>query len=179
MTLRERITPGAIARLALAGWFALVLLLLGALAAWRSWTPLAPEQPIAFPHTIHAGRLEIPCLHCHVNADRSPRATAPALSVCMACHATIAVDRPEVQRLRGYVERKEPVTWNRVHFLPDSALVHFSHKPHVKAGVDCAVCHGGVAQMARVTRVRPLTMGWCVTCHRTRGAPTDCTTCHV
>lgn len=179
MRVLERVTPALLARLAVAGFFGLVILLMGALAAWRHVTPLAPAQPIAFPHTVHAGRLEIPCLHCHADAGRSPSASVPPLSVCMACHATIATDRPEVQKLRGFVERREPVSWSRVHALPASALVHFNHKPHVRAGVDCAACHGGVAQMARVTRVRPLTMGWCVSCHRARGAPTDCTTCHV
>ncbi|HSM91403.1 MAG TPA: cytochrome c3 family protein [Anaeromyxobacteraceae bacterium] len=163
--------------LAIAGWVAAWLLALGALAAWRGAVPLAPAQPIAFPHVVHAGRLGLQCTFCHVNAPRSPEATVPPLSTCMTCHETIALDRPEVQKLRGYVARGEPVTWTRVHTLPD--WVRFTHKRHVRAGVDCSACHGGVAQMARVTRVRPLTMGWCIGCHRTRGAPTDCTTCHV
>ena len=179
MRLVDRLTVRAVARFALLGHFALSLLLLGALAAWRHSEPLAPEQPIAFPHTVHAGQLELPCLHCHVNADRSPNATVPPLSVCMACHETIAIDRPEVKKLRDYVARREPVAWNRVHSLPSSAMARFTHKRHVRAGIDCATCHGAVARMARVERVRPLTMGWCVTCHRTRGAPTDCATCHV
>jgi hypothetical protein len=165
--------------IALAGWFGLTLAALGGVAVWRRSPALSPAQPIAFPHTIHAGQLGIPCLFCHANADRSPTATVPPLSVCMTCHETIATDRPEVRKLRGFVERKEPVEWRRVHWLPASSLVHFTHKRHVKAGVECAACHGDVAKMARVTRVRPLTMGWCVACHRTRGASTDCATCHV
>ncbi len=177
MRLGEGWTAGRVGRIALAGWVLATLALLGLLAAWRHSTPLAPEQPIAFPHTIHAGRLGLACTFCHVNAPRSPRATVPPLSVCMTCHETIALDRPEVQKLRAFVARKEPVAWVQVHAVPD--YVRFTHKRHVKAGVDCAVCHGGVATMPRVTRVRPLTMGWCVSCHRTRGAPTDCSTCHV
>lgn len=177
MRLPAGATPRTLARLALAGWFALALALLGGLAAWRASSPLAPAQPIAYPHTIHAGALAIPCLFCHAFADRSTQATVPPLSTCMTCHETIALDRPEVQRLRGYVQRNEPVAWVRVHELP--SFVRFTHKRHVRAGVDCATCHGGVAAMERVKRVRPLTMGWCVTCHRTRGAPTDCATCHV
>lgn len=177
MRLPEALTPRRIGLLALGAWIGLALLLMGALAAWRQSTPLAPAQPIAFPHTVHAGRLGLECTFCHVNAPRSPEATVPPLSVCMTCHETIGLDRPEVRKLRGYVERKEPVTWARVHSLP--TFVHFTHKRHVKAGVDCAYCHGGVASMSRVTRVRSLTMGWCIGCHRTRGAPTDCATCHV
>jgi hypothetical protein len=165
-----------LARVALAGYFALALLLLAALALYRQEPAISPAQPIAFPHTVHAGQLGLACTFCHAYADRSPSATVPPLSTCMTCHETIGLDRPEVQKLRGYVERKEPVVWQRVHALP--SFVNFTHKRHVKAGVDCAVCHGGVAKMARVKRVRPLTMGWCVTCHWTRGAPTDCATCH-
>ena len=176
MTPTPSSLPAKLGPVALAAWFGLWLAALGALAAWRHTTPLAPAQPIAFPHTIHAGRLGIPCTFCHVNAPRSPQATVPPLSVCMTCHETIALDRPEVQKLRGYVARKEPVVWERIHAVP--AFVRFTHKRHIKAGVDCAVCHGGVALMARVQRVRPLTMGWCISCHRTRGAPTDCATCH-
>jgi hypothetical protein len=177
MTPGNGAIPTRLARLALAGWFALSLLLLAGLAAYRAQDPIAPSQPIAFPHTVHAGELGLECTFCHVNAPRSPRATVPPLSICMTCHETIALDRPEVQKLRRHVARGEPVVWNRVHSVP--SFVGFTHKRHVKAGVDCAVCHGGVAQMARVKRVRPLTMGWCVACHRTRGAPTDCATCHI
>jgi hypothetical protein len=166
-----------LARLALGGYFALALVLLAPLAWYRGQPPLSPAQPIAFPHTIHAGQLGLECLFCHANAARSPSATVPPLATCMTCHETIALDRPEVQKLRGYVARKEPVVWQRVHSLP--SFVRFTHKRHVKAGVDCAVCHGGIASMARVKRVRPLKMGWCLTCHLTKGAPTDCATCHV
>ena len=165
-----------LARLALAGYFVLALLLLALLGWYRGQSPVAPAQPIAFPHTIHAGRLGLACTFCHSFADRSTRAGIPPLSTCMTCHGTIAVERPEVRKLLGYVERREPVAWQRVHLLPGH--VYFSHKRHVRAGVDCAACHGAVAKMERVKRVRPLTMGWCVTCHRLRGAPTDCATCH-
>jgi hypothetical protein len=177
MRLGEGAMLRRLARVALLGWFALSVLLLGGLAAYRGQDEVAPAQPIAFPHTVHAGELGLECTFCHVNAPRSPRATVPPLSVCMTCHETIGLERPEVQKLRGYVERGESVVWRRVHAVP--SFVHFTHKRHVRAGVDCAVCHGGVAKMARVKRVRPLTMGWCIACHWTRGAPTDCATCHV
>lgn len=177
MRLAELLTMRRVVALGLAGWFALWLVLLGALAAWRSLAPLAPAQPIDFPHTVHAGQLGLACTFCHVDVARSSSATVPPLSTCMTCHETIGLDRPEVQKLRGHVERKEPVVWRRVHSVPE--FVRFAHERHVKAGVDCSACHGGVAAMARVKRVRPLTMGWCITCHRIRGAPTDCATCHV
>ncbi|KAF0216832.1 MAG: cytochrome c family [Geobacteraceae bacterium] len=165
-----------LARLALVGWFGLALLVLAVLARHREQAPVAPVQPIDFPHTVHADRLKLACTFCHTFADRSSRAGVPPLATCMACHRSIAVERPEVRKLRGHVERREPVVWQRVHRLPDH--VHFTHKRHVRAGVDCSACHGAVAKMERTKRVRPLTMGWCVTCHRARGAPTDCATCH-
>ena len=176
MRLKDERVPRLLARLSLAGYFGLALLALALLAWYRGESPVAPVQPIAFPHTVHAGRLGLACTFCHAFADRSPRAGVPPLATCMTCHSTIALERPEVQKLRGYVERQEPVSWQRVHHLPDH--VYFSHKRHVRAGVECATCHGAVAKMKRVKRVRPLQMGWCVSCHRARGAPTDCATCH-
>lgn len=176
MRAPDAATLRLLARLGAMAHFGLALLLLAGLAAWRHADPIAPRQPIDFPHAVHAGDLGLDCLFCHEFADRSPRATAPPLSTCMTCHESMALDRPGVQLLRGHVERGEPVAWRQVHALP--SFVHFTHERHVKAGVACATCHGDVAQMARVTRVRPLTMGWCVTCHRARGASTDCATCH-
>jgi hypothetical protein len=163
-------------RIALIGYFGASLLAVGALAWYRSRDPISPAQPIAFPHTIHAGRLGLACTFCHSSAESSPRAGVPPLPTCMGCHQAVAVERPGVRTLRGHAERGEPVAWIRVHRLPDH--VYFTHKRHVRAGLDCAACHGAVAAMERVKRVRPLTMGCCVTCHRLRGAPTDCTTCH-
>lgn len=172
-----RVTGGkVIVLLIIAGYFGTALLALAGLAWYRGRVPLAPTQPIAFPHTIHAGRLGLACTFCHTFADRSPAAGMPPLATCMTCHRSIALEKPGVRRLRGYVERNEPVVWQRVHRLPSH--VYFTHKRHVRARIDCAVCHGAVAKMQRVKRVRPLQMGWCVTCHQARGAPTDCATCH-
>jgi hypothetical protein len=94
----------------------------------------------------------------------------------MGCHKTIAVEREEIRKLTRHYEEKQPVQWVRVYALPD--FIYFSHKRHVKAGVECATCHGDVAGMKRVRRVNELIMGWCVSCHRVRGASRDCATCH-
>ena len=82
----------------------------------------------------------------------------------------------EIRKLTGYVGGKRPVEWVRVHALPD--FIYFSHKRHVKGGVDCRACHGDVGRMKKIQRVSMLTMGWCVSCHKARGASTDCATCH-
>lgn len=165
--------PAAAALIAYFGAFLLVLAGLG--YHWLRSDP-APEQPIAFPHTVHAGRLRMPCTFCHEFAERSRFAGAPPVQKCMECHQSVATDRPEIRKLAGYHREGKPIEWTRVHALPD--FIYFSHKRHLKAGLSCAECHGDVASMARVRRVNSLKMGWCVSCHGARGAPRDCATCH-
>ena len=158
------------------GYFgACVLLVAGLGVLWHRSDP-APEQPIAFPHTVHAGQLQMPCTYCHTFVDRSRSAGAPPLEICMGCHRSIATDREEVRKLTRHFEEKRPVEWKRVYALPD--FIYFSHKRHVTAGVACASCHGNVAGMKKVRRVNELLMGWCLSCHRVRGASRDCATCH-
>jgi len=139
---------------------------------WRT-----PEQPIAFPHTVHAGQLELACASCHIWVESSPEAGVPPLEKCMSCHRNVATERPEVRKLARHVEEEDPVAWNRVHTLPD--FIYFSHKRHIAAGLDCSLCHGRVREMEKIRRVRSLEMGWCITCHWGRGAPTDCAICHM
>jgi len=158
------------------GYFgACVLLVAGLGVLWHRSGP-APEQPIAFPHTVHAGQLQMPCTYCHTFVDRSRSAGAPPLEICMGCHRSVATDREEIRKLTRHFEEKRPVEWKRVYALPD--FIYFSHKRHVTAGVACASCHGNVAGMGKVRRVNELVMGWCVSCHRVRGASRDCATCH-
>jgi hypothetical protein len=141
------------------------------------------QQPIAFSHKIHAGDNQIPCLYCHTYADRSRVAGIPAVETCMGCHKIVGLDKPEVQKIHDYWNKKEPIPWKRVHDLQD--FVYFSHKRHVKAGVACENCHGQIAQMDVVEQVSSLQMGWCVTCHESRAQDKeqltvlkDCATCH-
>jgi len=159
----------------LTAYFLAVLAAVGALAwDWRKHE--APVQPIAFPHPTHITKVGLACTHCHTTVDKSPRAGVPAMSICMECHKSAATDRPEIKKLAGYWDRKEPVPWIKVHILPWH--VRFTHKRHIKAGVDCAVCHGEVKAEMRIRQVRSLRMGFCVNCHRQKGASTDCWTCH-
>jgi len=166
----KRILPLAITAWFLAAAAGIVVLML-------FWLPdRPPVQPIAFPHPTHINKVGLACMHCHTTAATSPRAGVPAMSVCMACHENAATDRPEVQKLRGYWDRKEPIPWIKIHVLPWH--VRFTHKRHIKAGVDCSVCHGDVRAMMPMRQVRSLKMGWCIGCHRSRGATTDCAACH-
>jgi hypothetical protein len=162
--------------LAVLGYFGACLLLVAGLGVLWHRADMEPVQPINFPHTIHAGTLRLPCTFCHLFAERSRFATAPPLQICLGCHRTIATDREEIKKLTRYYDEKRPIEWKRVYEVPD--FIYFSHKRHIKAGLECAACHGDVASMKRVRRVSNLVMGWCVSCHRVRNAPMDCYTCH-
>lgn len=154
------------------GFFTLAIA--GYAYSWRESIP--PAQPIAFSHKIHAGKLNIRCMDCHVNADKSRSATPPPMEKCMSCHRSAALGSPEVQKIHASWESKEPVEWVRIHQLPEH--VNFTHKRHIKAGVDCASCHGEVKVMDEIRKVRTLSMGWCVSCHTAKGVSIDCLTCH-
>lgn len=135
-----------------------------------------PIQPIAFSHRLHAGDLQISCLYCHTTATRSTAAGAPPVETCYGCHRLVKLKSPEIMKVIHSWETKQPITWVRVHTLPE--FVYFSHKRHVKAGLACQNCHGDVQRVERVSQQAPLTMGWCLDCHEQRGAPRECVVCH-
>ncbi|MFA7405918.1 MAG: cytochrome c3 family protein [Pelobacteraceae bacterium] len=137
----------------------------------------SPVQPIAFSHAVHAGSNAIPCRYCHRSVDKSLLAGIPSVMECRACHLYIAPESPEIKKVMHYWETKEPVPWVRVNSLPDH--VYFPHMMHVRAGIECSVCHGQVAGMERVSRTATLKMGWCLGCHRLHRASIDCWTCHI
>ncbi|MFQ5802950.1 MAG: cytochrome c3 family protein [Candidatus Methylomirabilales bacterium] len=138
--------------------------------------PKSPEQPIGFSHKIHAGDNQIPCLYCHVNARRSIVAGIPSVQRCIGCHESIPGDRPGIQRLQAYWNRKEPIPWIKVYDQPD--FVHFSHKRHILKGIACERCHGSVEAMDVVREAVTLDMDRCVACHMEREANIDCWGCH-
>ncbi len=137
-----------------------------------------PEQPIQFSHRVHAGDNQIDCQYCHVQARRSASAGVPSVNKCMGCHAEVAKDRPQIRLLAKYWEAGEPILWVKVHDLPD--FVHFTHKRHVAAEIECQTCHGAVETMEVVSREAPVKMGLCLNCHRQHEVEfgTDCWTCH-
>lgn len=124
-----------------------------------------PTQPIAYSHQIHAGKLGIDCQYCHTQVFDSKQANVPATQTCMNCHSQIDSKRPEeVAKIRDSWKSGKPIEWIRVHNLPDYA--YFSHEAHVNAGVGCESCHGRVDKMAEIRQVKPLSMSWCLDCHR-------------
>ena len=140
-----------------------------------------PAQPIAFPHTIHAGVNQIDCQYCHFSAERSVDAGIPPVGTCMGCHQMIRgtdeAQQAAIQELVNYSTDQEPIPWVRVYKVADH--VHFPHMRHIAAEVDCATCHGDVQEMTVIEEVnQPLSMGWCVSCHVERNVSRDCALCH-
>lgn len=150
-----------------------------------------PVQPIHYSHRIHAGDNGIDCKYCHSSARVSKTSGIPSLNVCMNCHKSISevseetfaegktygVDyNEEIQKLyaatgwsvdeQKYTGEPQPVKWIRIHNLPDFA--YFNHAQHVTVGgIECQTCHGPVESMEIMSQFAPLTMGWCIDCHRT------------
>ncbi|MFC1707575.1 cytochrome c3 family protein [Planctomycetota bacterium] len=133
------------------------------------------EQPIPFSHRLHATDKRIDCQYCHPYVERSMNAGLPSVAKCLGCHDYIIPHHEEIERLRGFQERKEPVPWVRVYYNPDH--VFFPHYRHLRAGVECRECHGEVETVDRLRKVT-FYMGLCIGCHRERNAPLECVGCH-
>jgi hypothetical protein len=136
-----------------------------------------PVQPIAYTHKVHLAN-GMQCTDCHVGVDQGPDARIPGVTVCMTCHQVIATDRPEIKKVAAYAERGEDIPWQRVYNYFPSAHVKFNHVPHIRAGVQCAKCHGDMRQQTVAARVIDLNMGFCVSCHREKKVSVECVTCH-
>ncbi|MFN5371462.1 MAG: c-type cytochrome, partial [Bacteroidia bacterium] len=139
----------------------------------------APEQPIKFSHKLHAGDNKIACVYCHSGVEKSKHANIPSANVCMNCHMYIQegpnYGKEEISKIyaaldynpetRQYGKNQKPIKWVRVHSLPDHA--YFNHSQHVAVGkIECTECHGAIDSMEVVKQHAPLTMGWCIDCHR-------------
>jgi hypothetical protein len=137
----------------------------------------AAQQPVAFPHDKHV-KMGLTCVDCHIGADVQDRATIPSVQKCMLCHAKLARNSSEVQKVIGYANRGIEIPWVRVYGFTNDAHVKFQHEPHYRAGITCATCHGDVAKMTVAERAVTHNMGTCLTCHRQRNGPQDCAACH-
>lgn len=139
-------------------------------AVWYYFSPefltvgYRPEQPVPYSHRLHVGELGMDCQYCHTGVEESKRANVPPTQTCMNCHSQIQTDSPNLLPVRESWANDQPIEWVRVHHLPDYA--HFSHAAHVNKGVGCETCHGRIDQMEVVKQVEPLSMGWCLECHR-------------
>lgn len=121
-------------------------------------------QPVQFDHRHHVADDGIDCRYCHSSVEKSPNAGIPATSVCMNCHSQIWNQSPLLEPVRASFFTDQPLAFIRVHRVPD--FVFFNHSIHVNKGVGCVTCHGRVDQMALATQQQPLSMEWCLDCHR-------------
>jgi hypothetical protein len=149
-----------------------VLVAAGLPAALMAWVrseyargqrnPIA--QPVPFDHRHHVTDDGIDCRYCHRLTETSSTGGFPSSELCMNCHSQVWNESPLLETVRESFYRDVPIAWRRVYVLPD--FVFFDHSIHVDKGVGCESCHGRVDQMPRVFQVPPLTMHWCLDCHR-------------
>jgi cytochrome c7-like protein/class III cytochrome C family protein len=158
---------GLYAKLAM---LALLVSIAAAVFAWRGVTAEpereneAVEQPVPFSHQHHVGEVGIDCRYCHTGVETDAFAGMPPISTCMTCHSQLFTDQPPLAPLVESWRTGIPLHWNRVNDLPD--FVYFDHSIHVAKGVGCVSCHGRVDRMPLTRRVAPLSMEWCLDCHR-------------
>ena len=122
------------------------------------------EQPVPFSHQHHVAGLGIDCRYCHTTVETSAFAGIPPTQTCMNCHSQIWTSADMLAPVRASFATNKPIVWSRVHRLPD--FVHFNHSIHINKGIGCASCHGRIDKMALTYQAAPLTMAWCLSCHR-------------
>jgi len=122
------------------------------------------EQPVPFSHAHHVGGLGLDCRYCHTSVATARFAGVPPTETCMTCHSQLWTNAAMLAPVRESLATNKPIHWRRVHVLPD--YVYFDHSIHVAKGVGCSTCHGAVDRMPLMRQAAPLTMGWCLDCHR-------------
>jgi hypothetical protein len=123
-----------------------------------------PKQPVAYSHALHAGELGMDCRYCHNTVEETGHAAIPPTQTCMNCHKMVWTQSPNLMLVRESDSTGKAIEWLKVHDLPD--YVYFNHSAHVTRGVGCATCHGRIDLMPEVFQKEPLSMGWCLDCHR-------------
>jgi hypothetical protein len=164
-----RPSSNTIAKVSIVAVVALAMSTLGVayMADRGSWTTSvrdAPEQPIPFSHKHHVKDDGIDCRYCHSSVETSHFAGLPPTETCMTCHSQLWTNAGMLAPVRASLAKDEPIAWQRVNKLPD--YVYFDHSIHVAKGVGCTSCHGAVDQMPLMRQAAPLTMQWCIDCHR-------------
>lgn len=123
-----------------------------------------PEQPVPYNHALHAGELGMDCRYCHNTVEKTAGAAVPPAETCMNCHQRVKAESPKLEPIRESYKTGKAVEWVKVHDISDFA--YFNHSAHVTRGVGCVSCHGRVDKMVEVYQEEPLSMGWCLDCHR-------------
>jgi hypothetical protein len=122
------------------------------------------SQPVPFSHEHHVRGLGIDCRYCHTTVESSSFAGLPPTHTCMTCHSQIWSTSPLLEPVRTSLAENQPLVWTRVHNLPD--FVYFHHGIHIQKGIGCSSCHGHIERMPMMWKAEPLTMQWCLECHR-------------
>ncbi len=125
------------------------------------------HQPVPFSHEHHVSGLGLDCRYCHAAVERAAVAGVPPTYTCMTCHSQLYTQAEMLAPVRESLAANRPIRWTRVNVLPD--YVYFDHAIHVAKGVGCTTCHGSVGRMPLMRQDAPLTMGWCLACHRDPG----------
>jgi hypothetical protein len=125
---------------------------------------LPQNQPIPFSHVHHVAGIGVDCRYCHTSVEKAAVASIPGAKTCMNCHSQIWKDSPVLEPVRASFRNNTAIQWTKVNDLPD--FVYFNHSAHVNKGVGCTTCHGRVDQMPLMVQAQPLTMEWCLDCHR-------------
>lgn len=137
----------------------------GLVTRWAETSVNEPvEQPIEFDHQHHVGLLGLDCRYCHASVEDSSFAGMPATEVCMQCHSEVWVGLRGISQVHSSYRTGVPIAWLRVYNLDDFS--YFDHSIHVAKGIGCVTCHGRMDQMAVTYQTEPLTMQWCLECHR-------------
>jgi hypothetical protein len=139
-------------------------------AVWYYFTPkytrvgYQPVQPVGFSHAIHVDQVGMDCRYCHNGVEKSWYSNVPAAGTCMNCHNAVLASDPKLELVRESAATGKPIPWVQVHKTPD--YVYFNHAVHVNRGVSCVHCHGQINKMDEVAHAKPLSMGFCLECHR-------------
>ena len=121
-------------------------------------------QPVPFSHKHHTVDLGIDCRYCHTSVEAAAYAGMPPTHTCMSCHSQVWTNADMLAPVRQSLASDTPLRWMRVNDLPD--YVYFDHHAHVRNGIGCTTCHGQVGEMPLMAQAAPLSMGWCLSCHR-------------
>lgn len=157
-------SKASIVGVALFAGFALWLVMALSRSSYATQQNVNREQPVPFSHAHHVGGMGLDCRYCHTTVEVAGSANIPPTKTCMNCHSMVWNQSPTLEPVRASFRTNESIPWTRVHDLPD--FVYFNHSIHVRKGVGCQTCHGQVDRMPLMSQHSPLTMEWCLDCHR-------------
>lgn len=137
---------------------------------WYYFTPkytrvgYQPVQPVPFSHAVHVDQIGVDCRYCHNAVEKSWYSNIPSATTCMNCHNQVLPNDPRLALVRESASTGKPIPWVQIHKVPD--YVYFNHSVHVNRGISCVECHGQINKMDEVYHAKPLSMAFCLECHR-------------